>query len=377
MSGATERAGVWFLYDGECPLCRSVAHAVRLKKHYGSIHLIDARHATDHPLYVEATERGLDLDEGMVIFADGRFHHGRSALTFVSRFGDPGDPLTLVSKALFRSRTIAAGVYPWLRGIRNALLRRRGVGQIDNLDRRRQPTFKPIFGDAWNGLPPVLQARYANRPFSTDLTVVEGRMDIACSGPIRLFAPLINLMGQIPAKNERDVPVTVEYRSDPTSRALHFRRIFRFRNGRIHEFRSRMLEREGGGMVEIMRFGFCWRFRYGWDRPRVILDHVGYGLHLFRWVLPLPLGILVGPSHAEEVVVDDASFDLVTHITHPWWGRIYEYRGRFSLSAAPASRPIVDLPDAPDARDRDARAASCPRTRSGTGAARRESERPR
>lgn len=330
----TERTGVWFLYDGDCPLCSSVARAVRVRKRYGALHLIDARQAKDHPLYVEATERGLDLDEGMVIFADGRFHHGRSALTFVARFGDPGDLLTLVSKALFWSRTVSAGLYPCLRGIRNALLRRRGVAQIDNLDRRRRPTFQAIFGDAWTDLPPVMRARYGNRPYSTDLTVLEGRMDIACAGPVRMLAPLVNLMGQIPAKTEGDVPVTVENRSDPGSRAFHFRRTFAFRDGRIHEFRSRVLALEEGGMVEVMRFGLCWRFRCRWDRPRVVLDHVGYGLHLLGWTLPLPIGRLVGTSHAEEIAVDGTTFDLVAHITHPWWGRIYEYGGRFSVRAA-------------------------------------------
>lgn len=128
-------AGVWFLYDGDCPMCRSVARAVRITHRYGSLFLLDARHSADHPLYAEVTRLGLDLDEGMVVHADGRFFHGAEALVFVARFGDPRNPLTLLSMAAFRLRSVAAVVYPVLRAVRNLLLWIRGIGRIDNLGR--------------------------------------------------------------------------------------------------------------------------------------------------------------------------------------------------------------------------------------------------
>ncbi|MCD8566648.1 MAG: DUF393 domain-containing protein, partial [Alphaproteobacteria bacterium] len=67
------KSGVWFIYDGECPLCRSAAHALRIRKDYGALHLINAREAQNDPLVQEVNQRGLDLDEGMAIYADGRF----------------------------------------------------------------------------------------------------------------------------------------------------------------------------------------------------------------------------------------------------------------------------------------------------------------
>lgn len=329
------RTGVWFLYDGDCPLCRSLARAVRIRGRYGALHLLDARHAQDDPLYIEVTRRGLSLDEGMVIHADGRFFHGGAALTFVARFGDPVDPATIVAKLLFRLEAVAALLYPLLRAVRNALLRARGVDPIDNLARSAQPTFQPVFAEAWHQLPPVMRRHYANRPYSADVTVVEGRMDIACAGPFRWLAPLMNRMGQIPAMNRRGVPVRVEYRSDPSSRAFHFRRVFTLPGGRTYEFRSRMLQVAGDEMVEIMRLGLCWRFRCGWDGRRVVLAHRGYALQVLGWRVPLPLGLLIGRSDAEEVAVDDATFDMVTRIVHPWWGRVYEYRGRFAVIPTP------------------------------------------
>ena len=329
------RDGVWFLYDGECPMCRSVAQAVRIRKRYGALHLLDVRQAQDHPLYLDVTRRGLSLDEGMVIYADGQVFHGKDALTFVARFGDPINPTTILSKVIFRAKVVAASLYPALRGCRNMLLAIKGVKQIDNLKTATRPTFEPVFGDAWHLMPPVFHRHYANRPFTEDVTVAEGVMDIACHGPVRWLAPVMNWMGQIPAMNEHGVSVRVEYRSDPATRAFHFRRIFSMPGDRDYEFRSRMLQVDGAEMVEIMRFGLCWRFRYGWDGEKVVLCHRGYGLSLCGIRLPLPLGLLIGRSDAQETAVDDDTFEMVTRIVHPWWGLVYEYQGRFTVSQTP------------------------------------------
>lgn len=333
--GFARPAGVWFLYDGECPMCRSVAQAVRIRKQYGALHLVDARHAQDDPLYLEVARRGLSLDEGMVIYADGRFYHGKEALTFVARFGDPVNPTTMLSKLLFRARVVAVSLYPVLRGCRNMLLAIKGVRQIDNLNRGGRPTFQPVFGDAWPDLPTVMHRHYANRPYSRDVTIIDGIMDIDCHGPVRWLAPVMTRMGQIPAMNERDVPVRIELASDVASRAFQFRRIFSLPDGRVYEFRSRMLQVGGADMVEVMRFGLCWRFRYGWDGTKVCLSHRGYALSLFGIRVPVPLGLLIGRSDAEERAVDDDTFDMVTRIVHPWWGLVYEYRGRFTIVGMP------------------------------------------
>jgi hypothetical protein len=39
----------------------------------------------------------------------------------------------------------------------------------------------------------------------------------------------------------------------------------------------------------------------------------------------------MGAGYAEEHPIDDHSFDMQTHITHPWWGKVYEYKGRFEV----------------------------------------------
>lgn len=329
---ADKEKGVWFVYDGECPLCTSAAHALKIKQQYGQLHLINAREAANDPLVQEITRRGLDLDEGMVIYAEDRFYHGKGALKFMARTGDPGNPFMALCKTLFWSDALSKLTYPWMRGARNALLRRRKVGRIDNLNLKSEPIFKSIFGASWDDLPPVIKKHYANRPYTSDRVTVEGTLNTFCAGPVKWFAPLFWLMRGIPPHTENAVPVTVHFDSDPETKAFHFNRVFHFKTVKPYSFKSRMAQIKGSEVIELMRFGVGWRMDYVWEDGRVKLKHKGYALSAFGHLIPLPLTMLMGKGYAEEIPVDDDTFDMFVHITHPLWGKVYEYKGRFAVS---------------------------------------------
>ena len=197
------------------------------------------------------------------------------------------------------------------------------------------PIFKSIFGENWEDLPPIMQKHYANRPFTDDVTIVDGTLDLVCSGPMKIFAPLFWLMKGVPPKNEKNVPVTVNFKSDRHSRYFHFNRIFHFKNRQPYQFRSRMIQTEGNEVIEVMRFGLGWRMSYVWEDERVKLKHKGYVLCMFGIFIPIPLTFLMGEGYAEEVEVDDNTFDMSVSITHKLWGKIYGYKGRFEVKSHP------------------------------------------
>lgn len=93
-----------------------------------------------------------------------------------------------------------------------------------------------------------------------------------------------------------------------------------------------MMQIRGDEVIEIMRFGLGWKMRYLWDGEKVVLQHRGYALHLLGHLVLLPLTLLMGKGYAEEIAIDDTTFNMVTHITHPWWGKIYEYKGQFKIA---------------------------------------------
>ncbi|WP_020410232.1 DUF4166 domain-containing protein [Hahella ganghwensis] len=193
-----------------------------------------------------------------------------------------------------------------------------------------EPIFQPIFGQSWNTLPVVMQKHYANRPYTDDVSVVKGTLNVMCKAPLKWIAPVMKLMGQIPAYSENNVPVTVEFRSDPHTNAFHFVRRFDFKGG-PYVFHSRMVHVKDDEVIEIMRFGLGWRMGYSWNGEKVELSHRGYVLHLFGRFIPLPLGWIMGESYAEERAIDDHTFEMSTNISHPWWGKVYEYKGTFEV----------------------------------------------
>lgn len=196
------------------------------------------------------------------------------------------------------------------------------------------PTFKTIFGDDWDKLPPVMHKHYANRPYSDDISVCEGTLDVMCKGPIKWMAPLMMILGQVPAHNENNVPVTVRFQSDTYSRAFHFKRTFQFKKRKPYVFHSRMIQIKNNEVIEVMRFGIGWKMLYLWDGQKVVLQHRGYALCLGSMLIPVPLALFLGKGYAEEIAVGDDTFDMITHITHPLWGRVYEYKGQFRMTKA-------------------------------------------
>ena len=197
-----------------------------------------------------------------------------------------------------------------------------------------QPIFKSIFGKDWDNLPPVMRKHYANRPYSTDVTVVEGTLDVMCRGPIKWFSWLFWLLRGIPPHNENDVLVKVNFESDANSQSFHFNRTFHFKKRKLYSFKSRMVQIKGSEVIEIMRSRLGWKMNFVWQDGQVKLKHKGYILYFFGFFIPLPLTFLLGEGNAEETPIDDDHFDMKVTITHPWWGIIYQYRGRFKIGIA-------------------------------------------
>jgi hypothetical protein len=195
-----------------------------------------------------------------------------------------------------------------------------------------EPIFKKIFGENWKNLPPVIHKHYANRPYTDDLVTVEGVLNVACKGPIRIMWPLFMLMGSVPPFSEKDVPVVVNFQSAKVTQAFHFNRTFYFKTRKPYSFRSRMVQIKDNDVIEIMRFGIGWRMLYLWENDKVILKHKGYVLRFLGYYVPFPLTFILGKGYAEEIPVDDDTFDMFVEMTHPWWGKFYEYKGRFKVT---------------------------------------------
>ena len=200
------------------------------------------------------------------------------------------------------------------------------------MNNTNEPTFATVFGEHWDNLPSVIHKHYANRPYSEDVVIAEGKLDVSCSGPVKYLRPLFKLLGSVPPYNQKAVPVTVRFESCKVSKEFRFNRTFHFHGEKPYSFRSRMLQIQGNELVEMMSFNIGWRFNYLWQDKKVILKHKGYVLKIFGHLIPLPISFLLGEGYAEEIPVDDDHFDMFVNMKHPLFGKIYEYRGRFKVT---------------------------------------------
>lgn len=326
--------GVWFVYDGDCQLCSQAALALRIKEQYGELHLLNARDHMDHELLKKIHTRQLDLDEGMVIYHQGTFYHGVTALQFMARLGATSGWFNWFNKTLFWSKSLAKLIYPWMRGVRNYFVKRKGVPRIDNLKKYQQPIFQSVFGKQWADLPPILKKHYQPQAYGSNMVVFKGKMDIRCQGPIKWLAPILWLFRGIPPRTENQIPVKVSFISQANELALQFDRQFNFKNKKPYRFQSKLYPQTDGHVAEVMKYGITWKMKLHWDQDRIKIEHQGYALKWFGHLTPMPLSWLFGRAYAEEIAVDEQSFYMSVKITHPLWGEIYSYCGRFETHIA-------------------------------------------
>lgn len=127
---------VWFVYDGECPICQMGATLYKVRKAVGQLHTIDARTQKNHPVMQEVNQAGLNLDAGMVIKYRGKLYQGDGALSIMAQLGDDSGWFNKVNNALFQSKLLAKLCYPSMRMARNVALKLKGAGKIGNLEKR-------------------------------------------------------------------------------------------------------------------------------------------------------------------------------------------------------------------------------------------------
>lgn len=129
-----EKPDIWFVYDGECPICQLGADLFKIKEHIGTLHTVDARSEQEHPVMVEVGNARLNLDYGMVIKYQDRLYQGEDALCLMAKIGTDKDFFNSLNATLFRSKMISKLCYPFMRGARNVALKLKGVGKIKNLE---------------------------------------------------------------------------------------------------------------------------------------------------------------------------------------------------------------------------------------------------
>lgn len=194
-----------------------------------------------------------------------------------------------------------------------------------------QPIFQSIFAEQWATLPPVMHKHYANRPYCDDVFTVKGTLDVEFGTLVRILSPILRLFGALVPYQGKNIPVTVNFRSEPDSNAFCMDRQFNFPGKKPYVFYSKLTPIKNDILVEFMRYGLGWKHRFYFNGDKVILEHRGYVWKVFGVTIPIPLGLFLGRGYAEEQALSDHHFGMRMTIRHFLFGKMYEYKGEFEV----------------------------------------------
>lgn len=137
--GNTRETEVLLVYDRQCPACEFYCKHAQIDAGHGTLQRIDARESSG--ILDRITRAGLDIDQGMVLEADGQLYYGAEAIHELARRAPQAGAFHRLSRALFGSHARARRLYPVLRACRNALLKLLGKSKINNLGRPHHDRF--------------------------------------------------------------------------------------------------------------------------------------------------------------------------------------------------------------------------------------------
>jgi hypothetical protein len=182
-------------------------------------------------------------------------------------------------------------------------------------------------------LAPVIQRHHRLRSPSAETLDVMGRMqEVWHARWLNPLLPLLRVLDAVVPYVGHDVPAIVRCQADPNRPRVYWQREFRFADGRIGTFRS-YKEFSGDHQVcEVIRGGIAARLKVS-ARADGGLRFVseGFEWRMGRLRVPLPLRALIGEVRCEESALGVAEIGIAISFTHPWFGDLIRYIGRFEI----------------------------------------------
>ncbi len=134
-----KREEVLLVYDRECPACNAYCQVVKIRESVGNLRIVDARENSE--VLHEITAAGLDIDQGVVLKMGDQLYYGSDAIHTLALTGSRSGILNRINYWVFRSKTMSSTPYPFLRFLRNFLLKLLGKSKINNIEIKGNDKF--------------------------------------------------------------------------------------------------------------------------------------------------------------------------------------------------------------------------------------------
>lgn len=183
--------------------------------------------------------------------------------------------------------------------------------------------MKLALAEQWSMLPATLQAHYQDND-----NVDTGTLDIEYPGWMQAFLNVLYLFGALLNKKGCDIPSRVEKTMQGDEQ--YWRRTITLQEGKQARFNSRWVYAGKNRLIEYVNtfIGLCMSVQV--KDNRLYYQGEYFVIRLAGLTIPVPEWLLLGHTTIVEQQVDAKHFSMDFRLTHPLFGEIYRYSGKFS-----------------------------------------------
>lgn len=182
-------------------------------------------------------------------------------------------------------------------------------------------------GEDWYKLPPALQTHYR-----FGKTVDTGKMDIEYPRFMQPYLSTMRLLGALIDRRGKQVSTIVE--KSVVDGRQYWRRTITWPDGKVVYFNSFWVSAGGNHVIEFVNPVLGLQMTVHVDDGKLHYEGVRFVAKLGRWLLPIPEWLVLGHTTIVEQAVDDTHFEMDFRLTHPWFGQVFRYAGKFEARPA-------------------------------------------
>jgi hypothetical protein len=186
----------------------------------------------------------------------------------------------------------------------------------------------PIFhalGKSWESLPMALQTHHAGGQ-----TTEVGHLDVRYPRFMQGWLRVLGWLGALVARPGEKVHTVV--RKTVVGPRQLWRRTLTYPGGEVICFNSTWEHSGGARITEFVNPVLGLMMSVWAEDGRVYYRGEHFVVKLGRLHLPVPEWLVLGHTTITEEAVDDNHFDMDFRLTHPLFGEVFRYAGRFEVA---------------------------------------------
>jgi hypothetical protein len=181
-------------------------------------------------------------------------------------------------------------------------------------------------GAGWDQLPPALQAHY-----QSGSTTDTGVMNIEYPSFMQLPLTILGLFGALVNRRGQGVRTVVQKRV--AGQRQYWQRTLTYPDGKVARFNSFWVDAGGGQLIEYVNPVLGLQMAAFMKNGQLHYRGIRFVARLGPLLLPIPQWLALGRTTIVEEAVDENHFVMDFRLTHPLFGEVFRYSGKFESAS--------------------------------------------